>query len=67
MVLYNQITPIDVNAFFIFRNHIGYSARDDQIVGVDYTDEMAYDYDHLSIEGAKQLTRRVDSLLKTLE
>lgn len=33
----------------------------------DYTDEMAYDYDHLSIEGAKQLTRRVDSLLKTLE
>ena len=33
----------------------------------DYTNEMAYDYDHLSIEGAKQLTRRVDSLLKTLE
>ncbi len=33
----------------------------------DYTDEMAYDYDHLSIEGAKQLSRRVDSLLRTLE
>lgn len=33
----------------------------------DYTDEMAYDYDHLSVLGAKQLTHRVDSLLKTLD
>ena len=33
----------------------------------DYTDEMAYDYDHLSVLGAKQLTHRVDSVLKTLE
>lgn len=33
----------------------------------DYTDEMAYDYDHLSVLGARQLSHRVDSLLKTLE
>jgi hypothetical protein len=33
----------------------------------DYTDAMAYDFDHLSTLGAKQLTRRVDSLLNTLE
>ncbi len=33
----------------------------------DYTDEMAYDFDHLSYLGARQLSHRVDSLLKTLE
>lgn len=33
----------------------------------DYTDEMAHDYDHLSYLGAEQLSRRLDSLLKTLE
>ena len=33
----------------------------------DYTDAMAYDFDHLSTLGAKQLTHRVDSLLNTLE
>ncbi len=32
----------------------------------DYTDEMAYDYDHLNAVGAAQLTARLDSLLKTL-
>lgn len=33
----------------------------------DYTDAMAYDFDHLSVRGAQQLTHRVDSLLNTLE
>lgn len=33
----------------------------------DYTDEMAYDYDHLSYLGAIQLTHRVDSLIHSLE
>ena len=32
----------------------------------DYTDEMAYDYDHLNAVGAARLTARLDSLLKTL-
>lgn len=32
----------------------------------DYTDEMATNKDHLCYEGAKQLTTRLDSLLKTL-
>ena len=33
----------------------------------DYTDEMALNRDHLSYLGAERLTRRIDSLLKTLE
>lgn len=33
----------------------------------DYTDEMAYDPDHLSYLGAIQLTHRLDSLLGTLK
>ena len=33
----------------------------------DYTNAMAYNTDHLSREGAKQLTSRLESLLKTLE
>lgn len=33
----------------------------------DYTDEMAYNMDHLSPAGAAQLTTRLDSLLKTLK
>lgn len=32
----------------------------------DYTDEMAYNVDHLSTLGAKQFTHRLDSLLSTL-
>lgn len=33
----------------------------------DYTDDMAYSQDHLSVLGAKKLTTRLDSVLKTLE
>ena len=33
----------------------------------DYTDEMATNKDHLCYLGAKQLTSRLDSLLKTLK
>ncbi len=33
----------------------------------DYTEEMAWDYDHLSATGSVQMTNRLDSLLKTLE
>lgn len=33
----------------------------------DYTDEMAFNTDHLSALGAKQLTRRLDSLLMSLQ
>jgi hypothetical protein len=33
----------------------------------DYTDAMAFDYDHLSYLGAAQLTHRLDSLLNTLK
>ncbi len=33
----------------------------------DYTDAMAYDYDHLNSTGAAQLTARLDSLLQTLK
>jgi hypothetical protein len=33
----------------------------------DYTDEMAYDKDHLSQAGAEKLTHRLDSLIKTLD
>jgi hypothetical protein len=32
----------------------------------DYTDDMAYDRDHLAAPGAAQLTARIDSLIKTL-
>ena len=30
----------------------------------DYTDKMAFDYDHLSYRGAQELTKRLDSLIK---
>lgn len=33
----------------------------------DYTDNMALDFDHLNINGARQLTYRLDSLLNTLK
>ena len=33
----------------------------------DYTDEMAFDTDHLSMLGAQQLSNRLDSLLRTLD
>ena len=33
----------------------------------DYTDEMAFNEDHLSYLGAIQLTTRLDSLLKKLD
>ena len=33
----------------------------------DYTDDMAYNVDHLATAGAKQFTHRLDSLLSTLE
>jgi uncharacterized protein (TIGR02171 family) len=32
----------------------------------DYTNEMAFDSDHLAVKGAAQLTARIDSLIKTL-
>ena len=33
----------------------------------DYSGNVACDFDHLCVEGAKKLTLRLDSLLKTLE
>ena len=33
----------------------------------DYTDEMAMDRDHLATKGAEQLTKRLDSLIRTLD
>lgn len=33
----------------------------------DYTDKMAYDFDHLSYLGTQQFCRRLDSLIKTLK
>lgn len=33
----------------------------------DYTDEMAYDKDHLSVYGAAHFTKRLDSLLKAIQ
>ena len=32
----------------------------------DYTDEMAYDHNHLSVAGATQMTARIDSVLATV-
>jgi hypothetical protein len=33
----------------------------------DYSDDKAYDFDHLNLNGAAQFTYRLDSLLKTLK
>ena len=33
----------------------------------DYTDEMAYDYDHLSYVGGQRLTRKLDSLIQSMK
>lgn len=32
----------------------------------DYDDEMAFNCDHLSYKGAEKLTKRLDSLIQTL-
>jgi hypothetical protein len=32
----------------------------------DYTDDMAYDRDHLATKGAEQLSSRIDALIHTL-
>ena len=45
------------NFILLDENNMGYH---------DYTDEMAYDTDHLSHYGAEKLTHRLDSLIKTL-
>ena len=33
----------------------------------DYTDEMAYDYDHLSYAGGQRITRKLDSLIQSMK
>ena len=33
----------------------------------DYSDEMAYDYDHLSYVGGQKLTRKLDSLIQSMK
>ena len=33
----------------------------------DYSDEMAYDYDHLSFLGAQRITAKLDSLIQTMK
>lgn len=33
----------------------------------DYTEEMALDYDHLNVFGARQLSTRLDSLIRTIK
>ena len=33
----------------------------------DYTDDMAYDRDHLGSLGAEKISRRLDSLIQTLD
>ena len=33
----------------------------------DYTDEMAYDYDHLSYVGGQKITRKLDSLIQSMK
>lgn len=43
------------NFHFMDENKMGYH---------DYTDEMAYDYDHLSYIGAQKLTLKLDTSLK---
>lgn len=48
--------------------HPNFMVMDEHKMGNhDYTEDMAVNTDHLAILGAIQLTRRLDSLLKTLE
>ncbi len=46
-------------------NHL-YIVDENKMGNHDYTDAMAADYDHLCIEGAARFSRKLDSLLKTL-
>ena len=50
------------------RNNKYFVLMDEDKMGLhDYSDGMAWNKDHLCIEGANKLTTRLDSLLKTLE
>lgn len=48
------------NQYFIFMD-------ENKMGNHDYTDAMAQNRDHLSFEGAKKMTTRLDSVLKTLK
>ena len=54
----NDLSEKYSNFILMDENKMGYH---------DYTDEMAFDTDHLSKLGAQQLSNRLDSLLRTLE
>ena len=50
------------------QDHSNFILMDENKLGNhDYTNEMALDYDHLNKWGAEQISRRIDSLLNTLE
>ena len=50
------------------KSHSNFVLMDQNKMGNhDYTDDMAHGVDHLASPGAKQLTDRLDSVLKTLE
>jgi uncharacterized protein (TIGR02171 family) len=61
LTLIEQISTLESkysNFHLMDENKMGYH---------DYTDDMAYNWDHLAYKGAAQLTTRLDSLLTTLE
>lgn len=50
------------------QGHSNFILMDENKLGNhDYTNDMALDYDHLNKWGAEQISRRIDSLLNTLE
>ena len=50
------------------QSHSNFILMDENKLGDhDYTNDMALDYDHLNKWGAEQISRRIDSLLNTLE
>jgi hypothetical protein len=54
----NNISKTYSNFIFLDENKMG---------NHDYTDDLAQDASHLSTDGAKKMSKYLDSLLRTLE
>lgn len=54
----DDLSSLYPNFILMDENKMGYH---------DYTNEMAYNESHLSTKGAEQLTKRLDSLIRTLD
>lgn len=58
---------MDSLANILARNPNFHMMDENKMGNHDYSKKMAYNTDHLAFEGARQVTTRLDSLIKSLE